>query len=215
MADVLQLLADAMEAPAVPSDPDDLVEYAGGKRALTQALSGLDHSPRRKEYPDGARGDAAYKRDYTKWRTASRRAQRGTGEGREGKQRRGTKEGSRLTEEQKRTLRERATERKVDEITKNGLRARMYAKMRRGSPGKKGEPARWREIPAGGPGVFISASDADDILAEILLEGNEEAAAEFFTQDILANYFGQGAEDQWEVEEVQWLKIWPEGEPEP
>lgn len=213
MANLGDFLAQSLVAAEPPSEPGALVEYAGGHRAFTEAMTGLDHSPRRSEYPEGQRGAERYAADYKSWRSTYRRAQRADPSGKEGKQRRGTVEGVKLTPAQRQRLRAAATGRKVEKMRKRGMRVRMHAKMKRKSPGKRGEPARWREIPTG-PGVLLEPEHAADIL-QLIRAGEHDAAVAAFRDDVLDSYFGRGGAEAWNIEDVDQLEVWAEGDPEP
>lgn len=198
-------LAPSFAAEPVPTEAAALVRYAGGRRELTRQLSGMDGPP-----PTSlrSRDPERYERERTRWRTASRRAQRWDTEGKEGKQRRATPQ---VAESEARTLRRVASERKRVAARHNGLRARLYARVRISSPkAKRGGDERDREMPAGGPGVYIDR----DTVAEVLdaLRDDREAAAEDFLAAFWESY---GMPPEAEIVAVYRLKIWPEGRREP
>ena len=208
MAELADLLPRALVAERPPRDPAELIGYAGGRRELVQALAGMDHSPRRREYPD----EQAWKADYTKWRTAERRVQRMDTAGKEGKQLRGQKKGVHLTSVQSRRVRQAGTTRKVNAMRKRGARSRMKATITIKSPGARGrEDTRLREMPAGGPGVLIGRQGVDSVL-EALREGDSSLAAERFEEEFMTAY---GMDPNTTIDDVEWLRIWPDGDREP
>lgn len=206
--DLGDALAPALQAEPVPGNGAALVRYAGGRAALTRQLTGMDHAPRRAEYST----PEAHKAAQTKWQTAQRRVQRWDDEGKEGKQRRGAVKGPDLDRAQKTRLRRAANERKSRALQSRGLRARLKARVTIKSPGARGRSdTRLREMPQGGPGVYLDAETVRDIV-EALREEGRETAAEDFLPAFLQSY---GMPEEAEVTDVMWLKIWPDGSPEP
>lgn len=206
--DLGDALAPALQAEPVPGNGAALVRYAGGRAALTRQLTGMDHAPRRAEYST----PEAHKAAQTKWQTAQRRVQRWDDEGKEGKQRRGAVKGPDLDRAQKTRLRRAANERKSRALQSRGLRARLRARVVVPSPhARGGGDSRMREMPQGGPGVYIAPEIVDDVM-ESLRENGRDAAAEDFLPWFLESY---GMPEDAEVSDVMWLKIWPDGTREP
>lgn len=208
--DIGAALGPALRSDPVPSSGADLVRYAGGRRALAEQLSGMSGPPAKGDY----RTPDEWKSASTRWRTASRRAQRLDEEGRAGKQRRGTSKGADLTPAQKRRLRREATRRKREQMIERGMRARLYALVRTDTPKAGGSSnTRERTMPAyPSPGVLLDKAMVRDVL-ESLEEGETDAAADEFIPAFFESY-GVDPETL-EIEEVHWLKVWPEGEREP
>ena len=204
-------IGDALEAALgepepVPSTGPALVRYAGGKAALTRQLSGMNASPRRGEYPT----DEAYRAARTRWRSAARRAQRYAEGGPEGRQVRGRRRIALGAAERER-VRAANVDRRYARIVRAGLRARMRVKIAVPSPiARRGADRRVRDLPAGGPGVFLDPGEVDRILAE--LEADPDRAAGLFREAFFNAY---GMPDDADIEEVIWLKVWPDGDAEP
>lgn len=203
-------IVPSLLAPApVPASGRDLVKYAGGRRELAKQLSGMDGPPATSLR---TRDPARYERERIAWRTASRRAQRWDDEGTPGKQRRGEVKPAELTDAQRHRLQREARARKRRALGERGMRARLFARVRVPSPkAKAGGDTRDREMPAGGPGVYIDPSTTLDIIDQAD-EHDEDAAAEDF---MAAFWEAYGMPEGAEIEAVYWLKIWPEGTPEP
>lgn len=205
MASLASQLGRALAAPPVPSGKRDLVDYAGGRRAMAEYLSGMDGPPKRSNYPDTAAGRARLSDDRRQWRSASRRVQRWTTEAGE---RRGT-EPARLTTAQKRAIRRDANARHRELLKARGLRARLYATV------SVSKDRRVRVMPAPGtPGVLLDRDATTEILDELADEGREAAA-----DDFLEAFFDSYGIDPEVVEldedaEVM-LKVWVNGEKEP
>ena len=211
-------LAPALYSVDVPAKGPELVKAAGGRHALAQQLSGMDGPPRRAAYDTSTpQGAALYKADQTRWRTASRRAQRYDDAGKSGKQTRG---GSKvvLAPSQRERVEEGMRDRKLSLAIKRGLRVRLTVRMRVSSPSRAKQPDRLREIPAGGPGVYIPPPDdagydeanSDDILMAAE-SGNDEGAGATLLQAVFESEgWGLSADDV-EVTEVVSVHIWPDG----
>lgn len=188
-------------AGPVPAHGRELVEYAGGTRALVETLTGMDGPPRRRDYADAEQYEAARLR----WRSASRRVQRWRTEG---AQRRLT---PKLDAGEKRRVRRQASAVKRARLRQRGLRARLKATVRVGSGFGRKDDVRTRDMPSGGPGVLLPPRDVAEILDALDDEGRD-AVAEVFLGLFFAAY---GLPEDAELDEVMWLRVWPEGEPEP
>lgn len=212
MADLGDRIGGALFEPGPVPSGGALVGYAGGRRALTEALSGMDGPPRPGDF--GGRDTDDFRAANNRWRSASRRAQRADEAGAPGKQRRRTP-AERLTPAQRGRLEERAAAAKVEEISSRGMRARMKVRMSVDTPNARGRGAvRTRVMPSGGPGVLIDAATTREILEDARERGDEVAADLFRPAFFIA--YGGGLEDlPLEIEDVIWLKVWPNGEPEP
>ena len=188
-----------MNAGPVPDSGPALVRYAGGRAALVRELTGMDRAPRRSEYRDAEAFGAA----RTRWRSAQRNAQRwdrGRWPSRET-----------LSPPVKGRLRRRANVERRRELASRGLRARFFARVRVASPGPGRDDSRMRTMPSGGPGVYLAPAVVEDVLATIAEEGRDAGA-----EDFLGAFFeAYGFDADVEVDDVQWLKVWPAGEPEP
>lgn len=192
-------LAAAWSAGPPPVNGRELVSYVGGKRALQEVLSGMDGPPPRRNYSSVEE----YKAASNQWRSAGRRAQRYAAP--EGRQRR---ELARLDTEQRAAVEELADVRKFDEIERHGLRARLKCQVTIDSPNARGgSDKRLRTIPSGGPGVLIPGPVARRILDAD--EGTQQAL--FLGAFIEAYGLPPGAD----LDDVWWVKIWPEGDAEP
>jgi hypothetical protein len=203
--DIAGALGPSLNAGPVPTNARKFVEYAGGKRAAVEQLTGLDGPPRRADY---GRRDAAFREDRLRWLAAQRRVERWTTEGRE---RRGGTRDVDLTRAQKTRARRDANRRRREEIARRGLRARMHVKTRVDTPGKRAD-VRTRWIPAlGAPATYIDPDTTREILEK--LSDDRDAAGEDFLDALWLSY--DVDPDLIEVEEVLELKVWPEGEPEP
>lgn len=220
-ADLGRELAPALYRVDVPSTGPALVRAAGGRHALAQQLSGMSGPPAKRGYDTSTpQGAAAFKADQTRWRTASRRAQRYDDAGKEGKQTRG---GSKviLAPSQRERVEEGLRDRKLSKAIKRGLRVRLTIRLRVSSPSKGKQPDRLREIPSGGPGVYIPPpEDADEDEAnsdDVLMaaeSGNDAGAGSTLLQAVFeADGWGLSADDV-EVTEVVAVHIWPDGEDE-
>lgn len=212
MADLGDRIGGALFDPGPVPSGSGLVGYAGGRRALVESLSGMDGPPSRRAY-GGETAD--WRAANNRWRSASRRAQRLDESGKAGKQRRNTP-AERLTPAQRGRLEERAAEAKIEDITRRGMRARLKVMMKVDSPNARGggEPARIRTLPSGGPGVLIDAETTREILQDANERGDDVAADAFLPAFWIA--YGGGLDDlEVEIEEVYWLKLWPNGTPEP
>lgn len=212
IGDLADALAAGLEDPGpVPTSGPELVKFAGGRAELTRVLSGMNGPPRRADYADPAQYQAA----RTRWRTASRRAQRWDDEGKAGKQARGRSRPVALSEGQRERIREEAQDRRLLGLWKNGARVRLELLMRVPSPGpgKRQEPPRLRVLPAGGPGEWIPPGTLEPILATAA-QGDDERAGM-----MLLEAFGEAYDfdllETAEIEEVVRVKIWPEGTREP
>lgn len=203
MADLEDVLNRSFNAPPVPSSGRALVDYAGGRRAATELVSGLDHPPRRGEY----RSDAAFDADRRKWNNAARSAQRWSTEA--GQRRASPK----VTPAQKAKFRREANRRKREEGGRRGMNARLKARIIIHSPGVgKRDDSRVRVLPSiNTPPVFIPASTVEEILDE-LGDGDAGEAAQSFLGAFLEIY---GLDPDVDLGDVHWLKLWPTGTPEP
>lgn len=204
MPDISSVLGDSLYSPGeLPSSGAELVSFAGGKQALLRELSGMSAAPKRSSYGSDAAFDSARKG----WRSAQRRVQRYTAPaGRQ--QRRPVLKPA----EQQRVTRA-ASNRKLGEAVANGVRVRMTAKVKVPTPPRgrrRGPEVRERTMPAGGPGELIKGDDLIGVL-EALDEGNAERAAFEFEAAFGEAYGFQN----FTVEDVSELKIWPEGTDEP
>lgn len=198
-------LGRSLEAPPVPSDKAELVEYAGGRRAMVELLTGMDSPPRRNNYPPGARGDSRFANDRRTWTSTQRRVQRWTTEAGE---RRGTRP-VQLTTQQKRTIRRDANRRHRAMLRERGLRARLHITVR------ISRDKRTRTMPAAGtPGVLLDGDTVGDILDQIAEEGRAAGADDFL--EAFFDAYGLGDEVEVDEEDTEaWLKVWVNGEPEP
>lgn len=201
MADLGDVLGPSLNAGPVPASGRAIVDYAGGRRALVEQLAGMDGPPRKRDY----RSESDYQAARTKWRSASRRVQRWSTEGR---QRRAAPQ---LTPAEKGKIRRQATREKRRQIAARGLRARLRATVRVGSGFAKRDDVRTRTMPSGGPGVFLDPGTVQDVLDELSEEGRDAAAEDFLG----AFWEAYGMPDDAEVDEVSWLHVWPDGDPEP
>lgn len=205
MADLADELAGALDDPGpVPGTGRELVRYAGGKAELTRQIAGMSGPPRRGDYADAVDYEAARRR----WRSASRRVQRYTTSG---AQKRGARRVVLPAAERER-VREAAVDRKWRDMVRRGVRMRLRAtiKITSPTPGRR-DDVRTRDLPAGGPGVYISPDELLPVL-DALDDGDRERAA-FDLQVAFADAYGMP--DELEVDEVYELKVWPDGEPEP
>lgn len=199
--DLGAVLGPSLNAGAVPDSGPALVDYAGGRAALVRQMTGMDHAPRRGEYAD----QQAFEEARTHWRSAYRNAQRWD------KGRRPSKEA--LPPATKGKIRKDANRRRREELARRGLRARLRARVLVPTPniGRRKDDSREREMPAGGPGVFIDGDTVAEILEDLAEEGREAAA-----EDFLAAFFeAYGMPEDAEIEEVHSLTVWPEGADEP
>lgn len=198
--DLGQVLGPSLNAGPVPESGPALVDYAGGRHALVQQVTGRDHAPRRSEFRDAEQ----FERARTEWRSASRNAQRWD------KGRRPTREG--LPSSTRGKIRREANKRHRAELARRGLRARLHARVRVPSPmSRRGGDERDRVMPAGGPGVYLDGGTVGEILEELADEGRD-AAAEVFLGAFFEAY---GMPEDAELVAVYSLKVWPEGTEEP
>lgn len=200
-------VSTAINTPAPPPrDGPAFVRWAGGRRQVAELLSGMSGPPRKADYAD----DGSYQAARTRWRTASRRAQRMDDEGKPGKQRRGA---PRLTPVARERVDELERDRRFARFVLNGARVRLTVTVRINTPDpRKPDETRTREIPSGGPGELVPAEEVADVLG--LLESRDPSDAELALVDyVLVEYFGEGIDA--EVEDVISVKVWPDGDPEP
>jgi len=189
-------LGPALAAPPVPSNGPELVRSAGGRLDLARQLSGMDHSPRRRDYPD----DDSHQEARKKWRSAQRTAQRWAD---------GTRTpGKSLTPALKGRLRRRARIERHAALVRDGARARVKATIVVASGG--GDDVRTRTVPSGGPGVVVSPDQMETIF-DLLDEGDPEGAA----AELWDAFVEFGMPEGSSVESVVWLRVWPASEPEP
>lgn len=205
MADTGEQLAAAMSAGAPPARGGDLIAYAGGKRELQQALSGMERAPKRSDYGSPEGYDAARRT----WRTAARRVQRFSAD--EGKQRRGQTR-TVLAPAQRDRVERAGDEHKQRAIRRRGMRARMFARVRIASASAKGGgDERDRIMPAPpGPGVLFPGPAVEDIFDQA--GGDIDAAGALFEAEFLERY---GLDAEFQITTVYWLRLWPDGEREP
>jgi hypothetical protein len=98
----------------------------------------------------------------------------------------------------------------IPDIGRLGARVRITALVRVDSPTSGREDVRVRVMPAGGSGKFVSAPKMR-ALSDLFMSGDADAAAEDFIQTFLSAYDFPEAE----IEDIQSIKIWPDGTPEP
>lgn len=208
MAWVDERIAGAMIAPAPPGTGPALVRYAGGRRALTEQISGMSGPPKKSAYDS----PEAWKVASTRWRTASRRAQRADDAGKAGKQVRGQSKGVRLSSAESRRVRGAATRRKLDVIERRGFRVRFTATVAVKSPtAGRANDVRLRTMPAGGPGALITSPEADEIL-DAIRDGDTVTAGGLLLDAFWEAY---GMPEDTQILDVRALSIWPEGAAEP
>lgn len=224
MASLEEVLSLALEAPDPPVSGQELVDYVGGRRELTELLSGMDGPPDPKDFrAPGARArdgfsspeaEAEYKALSMRWRTAARKAQRADTEGREGKQRRGVSGRGFLTPEQRFRLWQAGSDRRLAAFREHGALARMIAAVRVDTTSARahGAKARLKSMPSGGPAVEISAEEMSEVINLVRQEGIGEAAAAF-TNAFMESY--GWTPDDFEIEDVVGFKLWPANEDEP
>jgi hypothetical protein len=196
-ADLAAALRRTLRDPGpVPTDPGALVEYAGGQRALTQALSGLDHSPRSAEYPTAARGRERLSEDRRRWRTAQRRVQRLD-----------TRQSvARIDLAPRRRIIAQARARKVATGETRGVRMRVLLVVSVASVGKPADVRR-RWCPAeASPGELIPGYVVAEVLENV---ADQDLGGELLSY-FLHSYFGELDPD---VQVGDW-RIWIDGTPE-
>lgn len=199
MASLAALLPGALVAQAPPGDGPGVVAYVGGREALYRALSGLERAPRRTDYSDYA----LYRADYTRWRSAQRRAQRADPAGREGKQRRSSTRFT-MTPEQSLRVRAAATDRRARLFRRSGGRARMRCRYQVSQTVQSGT------VPSGGPGALLGSAVMREVL-DAVHAGDDESAAAIFEPAFWEAYELPAAR----LVDVTWVRVWPPGDPEP
>lgn len=200
--DLADALGPALKAGPVPRGGAEVVEYAGGRTELVRTLTGRDHAPKRSEF----RTSEAYEDARRSWRSTSRRVQRWSTEA---GQRRAAPA---LSPAEKGRVRRAANKARLERLGRTGLWARLRARVTvaTGNAGRKAD-SRVRDLPSGGPGVFLDGEDVRAILEELDEQGKEAAAEDFLTL-FLDNY---GMTADVEVDDVMWLKVWLDGDEEP
>ncbi len=203
------LLASLDQADPVPSTGPALIRYAGGRVALQRQLSGMSGPPARADFGGD---EQAYQAARTRWRSAARRVQRWSDEGKEGKQTRGRRRVALAAPERAR-VESAEVDRRWSRMIRRGLRARLTARVRVPSPIARGGggDTRLREMPAGGPGVLIPAATVAAIMGALDERNEDEAAGRFLD----AFWIAYGMPDDTEIVEVVRLKLWPDGDSEP
>lgn len=206
-----ELAAGLMQPGAIPTSGPELIRWAGGRDALTRQLSGLEHYPRKADYPGNP---AALEADRRRWNSARRYVQRASDEGKAGKQRRGTTAaGRRLTPAQRSRMTAAKVQNNWRQMFRRGMRVRIKARVTVGTPtpGRKAD-TRTRELPAAGPAVLIPPGvELNGVLLNAAQGDSGQAA--FDLQVAFAEAYGMP--DDMQIDDVLELTVWPEGEPEP
>ena len=198
------LFVRALDDPGeVPSNGRELVRWAGGSDQLVRDVSGMSGPPRRASYSS----DEAFRAARTRWNSTRRRVQRYAAG--EGKQQRGGRRVM-LSEQQRARVRESAVDRKFSRFVSRGMRVRMYARIKVDSPGSRRADTRTREMPAGGPGVFIDPETTDWIM-----RGAEEQGEQEGWRRLVVAFLDEYGVDDADIEAVEWIKVWADGDPEP
>lgn len=191
-----QALGQLVAADTVPTQGPELVSYLGGQRATVSVLTGLDRSPRRGDYGEGAEGAAQHKADYTRWRSTSRRVQRWTTEA--GQQR--GRQRVTLDPEQRREAERENRARKLQRVRQRGIRAIVHARIVVDSPGKGGRDSRHRTISDGGQGILVE--NGAEILALVnagQLDEAQAALVEGFLDAVPLPAYTELTEASWEL----------------
>jgi hypothetical protein len=195
--DVAARLVAGVQPGPIPTDPAELVTYAGGARALTQQLSGLDHTPRRAEYAGTTRGQERFEADRRAWRSAARRVQRLPGR---------QSVGAMSTAQRRRTIAGARDQRKR-QAARRGMRVRMVGMVSIVSAGKPTDE-RARTMPAAAtPGVLIPA----DIVERALQSEDSAELLAYFFSDANGAYNIGDLDPEVEFSSVH---FWEDGEPE-
>lgn len=192
-------LAIALMNPGpVPTDGRDLVRYAGGRRALTEQLSGMTGPPKRSEHTP-----AGYAAASRRWTTAQRSVQRYA---------RGER-GPRLDPEKRERIRHGAAVRRPAAMARNGMRMRLRARTVVKSPtARRGvDQSRMRDLPATGNGVYIPPDKVQDIF-EAIRQVGVEGGAKIWLSAFFDEY-GMPAGTQ--VDGMEWVHVWENGADEP
>lgn len=199
MSSLAAALRHSLTAPLPPRTPAGLVDYIGGRPAAARVLVGLP--------PDGPlpRRGTSERRRYD---AASRRVQRWT-----------TTAGERRKPpaDDLRRLRNRARGRASADLLRRleavGARARLFAVVDVPSPKPGAKPdRRERELPAGGPGQYLTPDAVRGFVAPFRARQYELAAMVFLAAFADAYGFLELMDS---LGDVVWLRVWPDGEPEP
>ena len=206
MADLGSLLALQLQGARPEAlSTAGLVEYVGDRSEAVRILSGMDARPRKADYGDAE----AYKAALRSWTNAQRSVQRATAE--EGRQRRGRTGIRVLSPEQAAQAFRLGIRRRLAAFRANGARVRMKAVVATESPtptGVANVTTRLKTMPVGRtPAVLIGKTAMRHVLA-----GDPfSQVVERFEEEWWKEYPISGS---W-IMDVHWLKMWPEGWPEP
>lgn len=206
MTTMAAALAAALAAPLPAASTWGLVDALGGRREGTSTLAKLRAglSP---TAPLPAVGSPA----YVRYRTARRSIERyleferptPVPAGHKEKQKR--RPPAAWIEAQRGRVRALATRRNVLALRRRGARARIYATV------VVSADRRDRELPAGGPGQFLARGPVEQF-TDPFLAGDFDAAGAAFEVAFVAAY-GDGID--FEFEDVERVKVWPDGTEEP
>lgn len=186
-------------AAPVPADGRSLVRYMGGRERAVRVLTGMEHRPRRTEYPGTARGAQRHADALRQWRTAQTRVRRWDTE------QRGAKAAPKLTPTERRRAQAVDRERRARHLRRVGLAMRIHGRLVWGSPGGDDDD-RVRTIPLMGPGEPIAAGPVMDAMRDGGPEAALQAALDAFMDqtDLHAELDTDGA-----------VRLWPADENEP
>lgn len=106
-------------------------------------------------------------------------------------------------------------DRRVGVLVEKGARARLYATVTVDTPTGGGRDVRHREMPSGGPAVLLTGAEVA-LFSEPLQRRRRDVdlAGERFLDAFFASYGGGLSAQAVEVDEIDDLALWPEGEPE-
>lgn len=187
---------DALSAalrPPAPEDLDGLVDVAGGRPQLARLIVGL---------AIGKKLPAIGTRKRTEYETQSRYLRYAQQPG----SRRPLP--ARSLARARRAIAPRMPAWFIGQLRIRGARSRLAGQVVIG--GSRWE-IRHREVPAGGPGVFLDPSEVHDFTAS-WLEGDVDEAIESYLQHFANGYAVPSIELP---DTVDYIKLWPEGTVEP
>jgi hypothetical protein len=186
------------DATPPPQTGPELVDYAGGAPQLARLDVGL---PSTGALPKKA-NDPVRRRQYD---NALRRYQRWAAPA--GKERTKNPPPGKFDDLRRRLI-IRRKDPLIPDSRRRGARVRIRAVVVVGTPPKMDR--RERLLPSGGAGQLLDAGTVRRI-TDTFLDGEADNAAE----DFLAAFLDAYGFDEAELENIIWIKIWPDGTPEP
>lgn len=200
--------AALLDVGPIPATGRGLVSELGGRDAAVQALTSRDRPPQRSEFADAREYRNAMK-DYRSTRQRVLRWSKGT---------RGAVKGPQLSSDQQRTVQTAMRARKLAEMRARGARGRVKmtvtANDNYDASGRGRSRTRVRVMPArGAAGQYVNADAVQATLTRSQADGMQAGAWEFI--EALIEAYQPDLLRRLDIQNVDWIKIWPEGSREP